>query len=298
MIKSFTFRKVYEQGVEGMSMRMTRIEKILPHVLMTILASFMLTPLLWMLATSFSEDTVIVTARLLPKDFTLENYAKAWNFSRVFREGVTMGTFFVNSLIMATFITTVGLFVDSSAGYVLARKDFSGRELFFYAAVATLMIPFFVVAVPMFLIIRNLRWLNSFQGLIVPFLASGFGIYMFKQYFQTIPIELEEAAKADGYSDFRIYWSIMLPLSKPALGTMAILKFMWSWNMFFWPLIILTDIGMKTLPLALTMFRGLYVTQWGLLTAGMTIAIAPPIIIYIAFQKYFTSGLMTGSIKA
>ncbi|HHW57369.1 MAG TPA: carbohydrate ABC transporter permease [Clostridia bacterium] len=273
------------------------MKKILLYVIITITAFFMLSPMLWMVSTSFSKDSIIASANIIPRDFTIENYIKAWNFPKVFDKSVTFGTFFLNSVIVTACLVVGGLFVDSLAGYVLARKDFPGRNVFFYAALATLMIPIYVTAIPMFLIVRGLGWINTYEALIIPFLSSGFGIYMFKQYFQTIPIELEEAAKIDGYSDFWIYARVIVPLAKPAFGTMAILKFMWSWNMFFWPLIVTTDIKMKVLQLGLTMFRGLNVTQWGLLTAGMTIATLPPVIIYIIFQRYFTGGLMAGSLK-
>jgi ABC-type sugar transport system, permease component len=277
---------------------MSKLKKAVLYIVITVFAFIMLMPLLWMLATSFSKDSIIVSTSLIPKDFTLSNYIKAWNFPKVFNKSVTLGTFFMNSLIMTVCITVSGLFVDSLAGYVLARKDFTGKKLFFYLALITLMIPFYVTVIPMFLIVKNLGWMNSQAGLIVPFMSSGLGIYMFRQYFQTIPMELEEAAKIDGYSDFRIYCSIMVPLAKPAFATMAILKSMWAWNQFFWPLIITTNLKMKTLQVALTMFRGLNVTQWGLLTAGMTMAIAPLIIVYIVLQKYFVAGLTAGSIKA
>jgi len=273
------------------------VKKLLLYVILTLIAFLMLSPLLWMVSTSLSKDSVIVSTSLIPKEFTLENYVKAWNFPRIFNKDITFGTFFLNSIIVTVCLVIGGLFFDSLAGYVLARKDFPGRTLFFYAALITLMIPFYVTAIPMFLIVKGLGWINTYQGLIVPFLSSGFGIYMFKQYFQTIPIELEEAAKTDGYSDFWIYARVIVPLAKPAFATMGILKFLWSWNMFFWPLIVTTDIKMKVLQLGLTMFRGLNVTQWGLLTAGMTMATLPTILVYLLFQRYFTSGLIAGSLK-
>lgn len=274
------------------------LKKIILYITLIIVAFFMLTPLLWMISTSFSVDSVIVSTSLIPKSFTLENYVNAWNFPRIYSDNVTLGTFFRNSVITTASITILGLIIDSLAGYVLARKQFPGRQIFFYLALMTLMIPFYVIVVPMFLIVKNLGWMNTYQGLIIPSIASGLGIYMFKQYFQTIPYDLEEAAKIDGYSDFRIYTSIIIPISKPVFGTMAILKSMWAWDDFFWPLIITTKLQMKTLQVALTMFRGLNVTQWGLLTAGMTMATIPIIIVFIALQKYYVAGLTAGSLKA
>lgn len=273
------------------------VKKVLVNIALTGIGVFMLLPLLWTLSTSLTDDSIIASSVLIPKNLTLDNYIKSWNFPRIFNKSVTMGTFFKNSLVTTVIITISGLLFDSMAGYVIGRKEFPGRKLFFYLALSTLMIPIYVTVVPMFIIVRSLRWTNTYAGLTVPFLSSGFGIYMFKQYFETLPIELEEVAKIDGASNFRIYFTIMLPLSKPALATMAILKSMWAWNQFFWPLIIISELKMKTLQLGLTMFRGLNVTQWGLLSAGMTIAILPPIIIFIALQKYYLTGLTVGAVK-
>lgn len=273
------------------------VKKVLVNIALTGIGVFMLLPLLWTLSTSLTDDSIIASSVLIPKNLTLDNYIKAWNFPRIFNKSVTMGTFFKNSLVTTVIITISGLLFDSMAGYVIGRKEFPGRKLFFYLALSTLMIPIYVTVVPMFIIVRSLCWTNTYAGLTVPFLSSGLGIYMFKQYFETLPIELEEVAKIDGASNFRIYFTIMLPLSKPALATMAILKSMWAWNQFFWPLIIISELKMKTLQLALTMFRGLNVTQWGLLSAGMTIAILPPIIIFIALQKYYLTGLTVGAVK-
>ena len=152
-----------------------------------------------------------------------------------------------------------------------------------------------MIAVPLFLVVRKLRWLDTYQGMIVPFLASGFGIFMFRQFFQTIPKELEDAALVDGCSAWRIYWSIMLPLSKPVLGTMTVFKIMWSWNQFFWPLLIINKIELKTLSLALTMFRGLNVTMWGVLCAGLTLATIPIVIVHCCIQDTFEKGIVMGA---
>ncbi|MCR4402964.1 MAG: carbohydrate ABC transporter permease [Firmicutes bacterium] len=260
-------------------------------------ALVMAAPFLWMISTSLAPDSVIISYRLIPTDVTLANYVKAWNFSRSFDESVSLGTFFLNSLIVSVLITGPALIIDSLAGYVLARRRVPGKNLLFYLALGTMMVPFYVIAIPLYLVVRRLGWLDSYQGMIVPFLASGFGIFMFKQFFQTIPQDLEDAARVDGCSAFRTYMSIMLPLAKPVTATMAIFKAMWSWNLFFWPLLIINNIRLKTLPLALTMFRGLNVTQWGTLCAGMTLATLPIVIVYLSMQNLFQKGIMIGSIK-
>lgn len=273
------------------------ILEILKYVVLILGALWMVAPFLWMVSTSLAPDSVIISYRLIPTEVTLANYVKAWNFSRSFDESVSLGTFFLNSLIVSALITGPALIVDSLAGYVLARRRIPGRNLLFYLALATMMVPFYVIAIPLYLVVRTLGWLDSYQGMIVPFLASGFGIFMFKQFFQTIPQDLEDAARVDGCSAYRTYVSIMLPLAKPVTATMAIFKAMWSWNLFFWPLLIISNIRLKTLPLALTMFRGLNVTQWGMLCAGMTLATLPIIIVYLSMQNMFQKGIVMGSLK-
>ncbi len=273
------------------------ILEIVKYTVLVLGAIAMAGPFLWMISTSLTPDSVIVSYRLIPTKVTLTNYVRAWNFSRNFDESVSLGSFFLNSLVVSVLITGPALIIDSLAGYVLARRRIPGKNLLFYLALATMMIPFYVIAIPLYLVVRGLGWLDSYQGMIVPFLASGFGIFMFKQFFQTIPQDLEDAARVDGCSAYRIYASIMLPLARPVTATMAIFKAMWSWNLFFWPLLIINNIKLKTLPLALTMFRGLNVTQWGMLCAGMTLATLPIVIVYLSMQNMFQKGIIMGSLK-
>jgi len=273
------------------------ILEIVKYAVLILGAFAMAVPFIWMVSTSLTSDSVIVSYRLIPTRVTFANYVKAWNFSRNFDESVSLGSFFLNSLIVSALITGPALIIDSLAGYVLARRRIPGKNLLFYLALATMMIPFYVIAIPLYLVVRKLGWLDSYQGMIAPFLASGFGIFMFKQFFQTIPQDLEDAARVDGCSAYRTYASIMLPLAKPVTATMAIFKAMWSWNLFFWPLLIVNNIRLKTLPLALTMFRGLNVTQWGMLCAGMTLATLPIVIVYLSMQNMFQKGITMGSLK-
>ncbi|MEA4884488.1 MAG: carbohydrate ABC transporter permease [Clostridia bacterium] len=279
-----------------MARQKLRVE-ILKHVLLAVGAFVMIVPFIWMISTSLTPDSVILSHKLIPHAITFSNYVKAWNFSRNFDEEVSLGTFFINSVIVSFFITVPSLLIDSLAGYVLARRRIPGRDLLFYMALATMMIPFYVIAIPLYLVVRKLGWLESYQGMIVPFLGSGFGIFMFKQFFQGIPEDLEDAARVDGCSPFRTYASVMLPLAKPVVATMMIFKVMWSWNLFFWPLLIINDMRLKTIPLALTMFRGLNVTQWGTLCAGLTIATIPVIIVYLSMQDMFQKGIIMGAVK-
>ncbi len=276
---------------------MKKIRLSFSYILLALGAFVMLSPLLWMLATAFTPNSYVAQTSLIPKEVTFKNFVEAWNFPRIFDADVTMGTFIKNTLITTVSITILGIIVDSMAGYVIARKQFPGRKLFTYAALATLMVPIYVTLVPQYLIIRELKWMSTYKALIVPFLASGMGIYLFRSHFMSVPIELEECAKLDGASDLRIYATIMMPISKPIIGTMAVLKFMWSWNQYIWPLVVVNKLNMKLIQQGLTMFRGLNVTQWGYLCAGMTIAIVPLILVFLLMQKQFIGGLTAGAVK-
>ena len=277
------------------------IKKVLINLILIIGAAFMLTPLLWMLATALSPNEVVPGTSLIPHDITLENFVAAWNFPKAFsmdpNHPVTMGTFFKNSIICTVSITVLGIIVDSMAAYVLAFKDFPGKRIFIFLALATMMIPFYVTLVPEYLIIRKLGWINTYKAMIIPFIASGMGISLFRSHFLSIAKELEECAKMDGASDFRVYLTIVMPISKPIIGTMAILKAMWSWNQYMWPLVVTTDVSKKPIQVALNMFRGLNLTEWGYMCAGMTMAILPLVILFLCAQKQFIGGLQAGSVK-
>ncbi len=280
--------------------RKTRLGSFLLNLILIIGAVLMLLPLLWMLATAFTPNTRIPPVSLIPKDFTLENFVEAWNFPSAFSFGekkVTMGTFFKNSLICTVCIASGGIIVDSLAAYVLAFKNFPGKKIFQFLALSTMMIPVYVTLVPEYLIIVNLGWTNTYKALIIPFLASGMGISLFRSSFLSVSKELEESAKCDGASDLRIYATIVMPLSKPTIGTMVILKAMWSWNQYIWPLVVSTDINMKTIQIGLNLFRGLNMTEWGYLCAGMTMAIVPLVIVFLCAQKQFIGGLQAGAVK-
>lgn len=272
-------------------------KRILLNGLLLAGASVMLTPLLWMLATALSPNTLVAPASLIPHDITLQNFVEAWYFPSTFGRDLTLGRFFLNSIISTAVITVVGVIVDSLAAYVLAYKKFKGKTLFYYATLATMMIPVYVTLVPEYLLIRDLGWMNSFKALIIPFLASGMGIQLFRSSFLGLSKELVEAAKMDGASDLRIYATIIMPISRPTIGTMCILKFMWSWNQYIWPLVVCTNLDMQTIQLGLNLFRGLNLTQWGYLCAGMTMAIIPVVVVFLLAQKQFIGGLTTGAVK-
>jgi ABC-type glycerol-3-phosphate transport system permease component len=258
---------------------------------------FTLMPLIWTFSTSITPDTGIVTYKIIPKSVTLDNYQAAWDYPRLFDENVTLGTMFLNSILVAGAVTLASLLFDSMAGYALARKQFFGKTLLFWAALSTLMIPFYVIVIPLYLIILRMGLINSYTSMIIPFMSSGFGVFMFRQTFFSIPLELEEAARMDGAKDFYIYWKVMLPLVKPTIATMAIMKVLWSWNMFIWPLLVIQDYSKMPINLGLTVFRGHNITRWGLMSAGMIIATIPVLILFLSLQKWYIQGLTSGAVK-
>lgn len=258
---------------------------------------FTLMPLIWTFSTSITPDSGIVTYKIIPKSVTLDNYRAAWDYPRLFDENVTLGTMFLNSILVAGAVTLASLLFDSMAGYALARKQFFGKTLLFWAALSTLMIPFYVIVIPLYLIILRMGLINSYTSMIIPFMSSGFGVFMFRQTFFSIPLELEEAARMDGAKDFYIYWKVMLPLVKPTIATMAIMKVLWSWNMFIWPLLVIQDYSKMPINLGLTVFRGHNITRWGLMSAGMIIATIPVLILFLSLQKWYIQGLTSGAVK-
>ena len=279
--------------------RTTRLKSIGMNIILIFVTIFMLTPLLWMLATALAPNTMIPPTNLIPEKFTLENFGRAWFFPSEIglNDKLTMGTFLMNSVIVTVCITIGGIITDSLAAYVLAFKDFPGKNLCIFLALATLMIPSYVTLVPQYIIIAKLGWLNSYQAQIVPFLASGMGITLFRSHFLSVSKELVESAKIDGASDFRIYSTIVMPIAKPIIATMTILKAMWSWNMYMWPLIVCKKVEMMPLQVSIGFFQGQNVTQWGLLCAGMTIAMLPLLVVFLCCQKFFVGGIQAGAVK-
>ncbi len=279
--------------------RATQVKSIFLNILLVIITIVMLTPLLWTLATALSPNTKIPPAKLIPHNVTLSNFGDAWAFPGKIglNKDLTMGTFLMNSVIVTVLITIGGIIVDSLAAYVLAFKDFPGKNLCIFLALATLMIPSYVTLVPQYIIMSDLGWLNTYQAQIVPFLASGMGITLFRSHFLSVSKELVESAKIDGASDFRIYSTIVMPIAKPIIATMTILKAMWSWNMYMWPLIVCDSPERMPLQVSLGYFSGQFTTEWGLMCAGMLIAMLPLLIVFLLCQKFFVGGIQAGAVK-
>ena len=252
----------------------------------------MLLPFAWMLSTSIKtgDATFVMPPQLIPTAPTFENY------SAIFA-AVPMGQFLVNSIFVSVTSTVLMVLTCAMAGYAFARIKFPGREIVFYAYLATLMIPQQVTLVPLFVTMTWLHWGNTYQALILPSSFGAFGTFLLRQFYLRLPREVEEAAFMDGAGYVRIFFTIGLQLARPALATLAVFAFMASWNSFLWPLIITSNQSMMTLPVGLSFLNGRYTTDWNVLMAGAVIGTLPIIAVYVFAQKYIIQGLATTGLK-
>ncbi|GAB3613135.1 carbohydrate ABC transporter permease [Humibacter ginsengisoli] len=251
-----------------------------------------LAPFVWMISGSFRSEADLYQnpASLFPTSLTLHGYIGVWQQLPFLR-------LLLNSFVFAGVTTALTILFDSMCAYALARLNFVGRNVCFVIVIATLMVPFQVTLIPVFIQLFHLGWLNTYQGLIVPRATSAFGIFLFRQFFMSIPRDLDEAARIDGAGHWRIYWRVILPLAKPAIATVAILNFTNLWNDLLWPLVITSSNDMLTLPAGLTLFGGQHVTDHAILLAGATISLLPIAIGFFFAQKYFVAGVATTGLK-
>ncbi|MDI6784096.1 MAG: carbohydrate ABC transporter permease [bacterium] len=290
------------------------IKKSVAYLFLGFGAITMLLPFFWMVATSLKEPGEVFTisdsflTQLIPDPVVWSNYPKAWT-------AVPFPRFYFNTILVTVLITFGQVFTSSLAAYAFARLTFPGRDKLFFGYLATMMVPGVVTMIPVFILLRTFGelWntdlylfgsyfgkpigIDSYFALIVPGMFSAYGTFMLRQFFMSLPVELEEAAKIDGSSLFGIYCRITLPLSKPALATLTTFVFMGSWKDFMWPLIVTNSMEMKTLPVGLQSFQGLYTTEWTLLMAGSIIMLAPIIIVFIFNQRFFVEGIKLAGIK-
>jgi multiple sugar transport system permease protein len=243
-----------------------------------------------MTSLKMENDVVTFPPRLFPSVFTGEAYINIWN-------RIPFGRFFLNTLIFAGGVTLVSLFLDSLTAYALSRLKFPGRDFIFLFILVALMLPFQVTFIPVYVTVYSFGLLNTFGGLIIPRATNAFGIFMLRQFFSTLPRELDDAARIDGAGEFYIYSRLILPLSGPALATLGIFHFMYNWNDFLWPLLITKTTEMRTLPAGLALFMGQHVVEYAVLMAGATLALAPLFIAFLFAQKYFVQGIALTGLK-
>lgn len=257
---------------------------------LVIAVGLLLLPIVWGILTALKPEADAFDNSL--GSFThatqFGNYVTAWNYG-------PFGRFLLNGLVVACGGALLTLTTSLLSGYAFARLHFRGREKLFFIYVATLVIPQEVLVVPMFLLMRDLHWVNSYQALIVPWAFSAFGVFLMRQFFRSIPLELEDAAKVDGASHPWIFWRVMVPMVRPAIGVLGLFTFIAYWNAFLWPLIVINSRALATVPLGLQFFLSQQGYQWNLLMAGGTISIIPGLILAFVLQRYLSEGIsLTG----
>ncbi|WP_338030865.1 carbohydrate ABC transporter permease [Cytobacillus citreus] len=268
------------------------LSKATIYITLSLGGVLMLLPFIWMLLTSFKagNEVMIMPPVWFPEKFHFENYKEAW-------EMAPFGRYLFNS-ITVTVLSTIGeLITTILAAYAFSKMNFWGRDVLFAILLGTMMVPGEVLLIPNFVLLSDLGWIDQYEALIIPWTASVFAIFLLRQFFLSVPKDLSYAAKIDGCSDFRFLWTIMVPLAKPALFTIALLKAIGSWNAFLWPLIVTSSKEMRTLPVGLTAFSTEAGTVYELLMAASTMIILPMIILYIILQKYIIQGIAKAGIK-
>jgi len=268
--------------------------QIFLHLLLIVGAIFMLLPLFWCVSSSFKVSGEIFNypPTLFPKQPTLDNYKEL--FSKF-----PYGRWYVNSILVTTLLTILSVFFCSLAGFAFAKYRFVLRKPLFAVVLAALIVPFQVILIPLYVITIKLGWMNTYYALVIPFMASPFGIFLMRQFMvDSIPNEVMESARIDGCSEFAIFLKFALPLSRPALGAFAIYQFVFSWNSFLWPLIVLNETEKYTLPVGLQSLFGIfYLKEFGTLMAGSALMIIPVVSLFVFMQKHFVSGLTVGAVK-
>jgi len=264
--------------------------KFFLHLVLIVFGLVMIFPLIWMVISSFkpSLEIIDVEFHLLPRTWTLRN------FENVFKE-LKMVRGYINSIIVSSAVTACVLFSATASGYLFAKLRFWGRDALFFIVLASVMIPPQIVLIPLYILMNKFGWIDSYQGLIFPFAMNAFGIFLMRQFMYGIPTDLMEAARIDGASDFRIYFSVIIPLVRSSIAVLGILIFLWTWDELLWPLVIVNRNEMKTLPLILGHFTQAEQTFPGESLAASTLVIGPILIVYGFFQRHFVRGMsMTG----
>ncbi|CAN5699354.1 carbohydrate ABC transporter permease [soil metagenome] len=274
---------------------MRKVAPILYYLVMTVAALLVLAPVGWMLSTAFKPEKDVLSSnpRWIPEHPTVEHFTQLFQQSKDF----PVARWIANSFGLAITQTFLVLFVASMAAFALSRLQYKGRDTLFKGIIATMILPAQVTLIPVFLVIVKLGLFNSYPALVLPGLGGAFGVFLLRQFFLSIPIELEEAAYLDGAGVWTVYSKVCLPLVKPALATLAIFTFMGSWNDFVWPLIATNDVNLRTLPVGLTIFQGRYVTEYGITMAAAVVATIPMIIAFAIFQKRITEGIALQGLK-
>ena len=265
---------------------MSRVTSVVSQILLSLVALLFLVPIIWMLVSALkpSAEVFTVPPTLFGSEVKFSNFVEAWNY-------LPFGRFILNTLFVAGIGTLITLVASAMSGYAFARLNFRFRGGLFLLYLSTLIVPQEVIVIPMFLVMQRLDWVNSYQALILPWAFTAFGTFLLRQFFLTIPRELEEAAKIDGCGHIRILRNVIVPIAAPALAVLAVFTFINYWNSFLWPLIIINDTDKMTVPLGLELFLGQQGQRWELLMAAATISMVPTVILVLALQKHLVRGI-------
>jgi multiple sugar transport system permease protein len=271
---------------------LVRYSKALMWVTLVLGAVVFFFPFVWMLATSVKPEAQAITfpPTLFPHRLDLAPYESVWS-------QLGLARLYLNTLVFAGAVTVLSVTFDSLAAYAFARLQFPGRELLFWVVLVTLMVPIAVLIVPLFFEVYHFGWLNTYEGLIVPLAANGYGIFLLRQFFSTLPFELDDAARVDGAREWFIYLRIIVRLSGPALAALAIFTFSFNWNNFLWPLIITSTSNMRTIPAGLVLFTGQHEVIYNLMCAGGALAMAPLVVLFFTLQRYFVRGIALSGLR-
>lgn len=269
-----------------------RIGKITLNIVLLLMGFVTVYPFIWMLLSSFKQNKEIMALHqtLLPNVFTLANYVSMNNRFNFMR-------FFGNSMFITLAVTVLVVYTSTICGYVLSKYKFRGRNLLFGFVLSTMMIPWCVTIIPKYSLIQAFGWMDSYKALIIPSMFSGFGIFMMKQHIGGLPDEIIEAARMDGADEFYIFHKIILPMAKNGISSIAIFQFLWAWEDFLWPYLVINDERKQLLAVGLKMFSGQFSTDYGALFAATTISIVPVLLVYLFFQKQFIAGIAASAVK-
>ena len=268
------------------------VARFIAFAALAFLAAVTLMPLYWVVVCSFQPPTVVLEfpPSLFPANPTLVNFARLFNGSEILR-------WMLNSVFVTVVITAANVFFATLAGFTLAKKQFPGRQAIFWSIIALMLIPTQLTVIPLYALIIQLGWVNTYKALIVPALIGPFSIFLMKQFLQTLPTELMDAARIDGCGEWGVFRQVVLPLAKPGMGVLGIFTFMGSWNDFLWPLIVTNKSSMMTLQIGLHSLQNAYFTDYALLMAGAAVSALPMIVVFLLFQPYFVRGVTFGAVK-
>ena len=269
-----------------------KISRIALYAILILLGIVTVYPFVWMVFSSFKQNREIMALEqhLVPQAFIVDNYINMNNRFNFLR-------FFGNSLVVTLAITVLVVYTSTICGFVLSKYKFKGRNLLFGFVLATMMIPWCVTIIPKYTMIQDFGWMDSYKALIIPAMFSGFGIFNMKQHISTLPDEILEAARIDGANEFYIFHRIVFPMAKNGISSIAIFQFLWAWEDYLWPYLVINTKEKQLLAVGLKMFNGQYSTDYGALFAATAISIIPVLIIYLIFQKQFIAGIASSAVK-